>query len=214
MFKKAIALTAITASLFVGAVSPVYANNVPEFGSCVNPQWSQTQVNTLTDPNGPKHGVVGVASFIGTDTIYKSGSNAMQCLCTDTGEGYQTNWLKASYYSHDQIESMKAQGWIYVPEGQDWGLEKGPYLAKNASYTCTVCTPTPTGTVTPTPTSVPGPTPTPGVTTQVQGASANNSSSSNNSGLASTGNALVIYVSLIAGAAALILGMVLRKFSK
>lgn len=202
MFKKSIALTAITASLFVSAASPVYANSVPEFGSCVNPQWSKTQEN-----HGSNHGVVNVGTFSGVDSIYASGGNALQCLCTDTGEGYQTNWLKASDYSHEQIESLKAQGWIYVPEGQDWGLEKGPYLAKNASYTCTTCTPTPT------PTSIPGPTPTPSVTTQVQGASANNTSS-NAGGLASTGNALVIYTSLIAGAVALILGMVLKKFSK
>jgi hypothetical protein len=217
MYKKSFVMTAIAATLFMSAAVPAYANPVPQFGSCVNPQWAQTQSNS-----GSNHGVVNIGTFSGVDSIYSSGSNTMQCLCADNGEGYQTNWLKASNYSNDQIDSLKAQGWIYVPEGKDWGLESGPYLAQNVTYTCTVCTPTPTvtptGTLTPTPTNVSGPTATPGPGatatpgTQVQGASANNTSSNNV--LASTGNALVIYVSLLAGAISLIMGLFLKKFSK
>lgn len=190
----------------MSAALPVYANPVPEFGSCVNPQWSKTQENT-----GSAHGVIGVGTFSGVDSIYRSGANAMQCLCADNGSGYQTNWLKVSGYGSDQIQSLKAQGWMYVPEGKDWGLEKGAYLAKNVEYACVVCTPTPTPgvSVTPTITSVPGPTATPAPEVKVGGASANNSGP-----LASTGNALVIYVALLAGAVSLILGMILKRFSK
>ena len=206
MYKKSLAMTSIAATLFMSAALPVYANPVPEFGSCLNPQGTKTQEN-----HGSNHGVVNVGTFSGVDSIYSSNGNTMQCLCADNGAGYQTNWLKASNYSHDQIDSLKAQGWIYVPEGKDWGLDQGPYLAKNETYTCTVCTPTPTVTPTGTVITTPGPTETPGVTTQVQGASANNTSTNV---LASTGNALVIYISLLAGAVSLILGLLLKKVNK
>jgi hypothetical protein len=221
MNKKTLLLTSLAATLYMSAAAPTYANGTPSFGSCVNPQWQETQVNT-----GSNHEVINVGSFSGTDTIYSSNGNVLQCLCADNGEGYQTNWLNASGLSNGQIENLEAQGWMYVPYGSDWGLGNGPYLAQNSSYECTACTPTPTPTVTPTPsvpvtptptqgptaTPAPGPTATPGPgatatpVTQVGAASANN--------LAYTGNALAILGSLIAGAASLILGMVLRKFSK
>jgi len=215
MNKKALSLVGLSATLYLSAAFPAYANPVSSFGTCLNPQWGQTQVNY-----GSSHGVINVGSFDGTDTIYQSGSNVMQCLCTGSGAGYQTNWMKASELSQSQIDSYKAQGWIYVPYGDDWGLDKGPYLAQNVSYTCTACTPTPTPSVsvtpsitpTVTPTAGPTETPTPGSSatptpgTQVGAASANN--------LAGTGNALLIYGSLLAGAASLILGIILRKLSK
>lgn len=215
MLRKTIAITSIAATLSLSAALPAFANATPNFGTCLNPQWGQTQVNY-----GSNHGVVGVGSFAGTDTIYASGGNVLQCLCADNGEGYQTNWMKASGLSDSDIAYFKSQGWIYVPYGDDWGLDKGPYLAKNESYTCTSCTPTPTPNVSVTPTETPTPTVTPTAgptetptagptatpTTAVGGASANN--------LASTGNSLLIYISLLAGAASLALGMILRKFSK
>lgn len=206
MYKKLLSMSAIAATLYMSAALPVYANAVPDFGTCVNPQWSQTQVNT-----GSNHGVINVGSFAGTDTIYQSNGNVLQCLCTDSGEGYQTNWLKVSDYSNAQIDELKAQGWMYVPYGKDWGLDNAPYLAKNETYTCTSCTPTPT-TVTPTETPAPGPTSTPGPTTtptpetKVEAAAASN--------LASTGTKVVILVSLLAGVASLIAGMVIRKKTK
>jgi hypothetical protein len=217
MNKKTLSLFGISAVLYLSAATPVSATYVPSFGTCLNPQWSQTQVNY-----GDNHGVINVGSFPGTDTIYQSGNNVMQCLCTSTGAGYQTNWLSAQGLSESQIETLKAQGWIYVPYGNDWGLGNGAYLAQNSSYACTTCTPTPTPNVTVTPTETPTPTatPTPGPTatptpgpsatptpgTQVGAASANN--------LASTGSSLLIYGSLLAGAASLILGILIRKFNK
>jgi hypothetical protein len=215
MNKKNLSLFGISAVLYLSVAAPVSAHAVPNFGTCLNPQWSQTQVNY-----GSNHGVVNIGSFAGTDTIYSSNGNVLQCLCTDTGAGYQTNWMKASGMSQSEIDSYKAAGWIYIPYGDDWGLDKGAYLAQNSSYTCTSCTPTPTPSVSVTPTETPTPTVTPTAgptvtptngptatpTSAVGAASANN--------LAGTGSSLIIYASLLAGAASLILGMILRKFSK
>jgi len=218
MYIKALAVSSIAAALSLSVALPAFATETPNFGSCLNPQWAQTQSNY--NSNGG-NGVVGVGSFSGTDNIYSSNGNVLQCLCTDGGQGYQTNWLNASNLSQSDIDYLRAQGWIYIPDGsKGWGLDKAPYLAKNSTYACTTCTPTPTATptpsvtVTPTVTPTPGPTdtPTPGPTatptpgTQVGAAAANN--------LADTGNSLLIYISLLAGAASLMLGMILRKYSK
>jgi hypothetical protein len=225
MNKKLLSTIGISATLYLSVAFPAQAYNTPSFGTCLNPQWSETQVNY-----GDNHGVINIGSYSGTDSIYESNGNVMQCLCTDSGDGYQTNWMNASGMSSDQIQEYVAQGWIYVPYGNDWGLSNGAYLAQNSSYACTACTPTPgvTPNSTPTPTPSNGPTPTPGPTatptpgptatptpgptatptpgTQVGAASANN--------LADTGNAIVIYGSLLAGAASLVLGVILKKFSK
>lgn len=218
--KKTLITTSITGLLFMSIALPVYADPIPNFGTCLNPQWNQTQVNY-----GSNNGVVNVGTFSGTDTIYSSNGNVLQCLCTGLGQGYQTNWLKASGYSSSQIDYLTAQGWTYIPDASAWGLGDTAYLAQNSTYSCTACTPTPTPansptptpttTVTPTVTPTPGPTatPTPGPAatptpvTQVGAASANNT-------LAFTGNWLVILGVFLAGVASLILGIVLRKFSK
>jgi len=215
MYKKALAISSIAAALSMSVALPAYATEVPNFGSCVNPQWGQTQSNYNSN-NG--NGVIGVGSFSGTDNIYSANGNVLQCLCTDSGQGYQTNWLNASNLSQSDIDNLKAQGWMYVPDGRAWGLNDNAYMAQNSNYECTACsgtpTPTPTVSVTPTVTPTPGPTdtPTPGPNatatpeTQVGAASANN--------LANTGNSFLIYISLLAGAASLMLGMILRRFSK
>jgi hypothetical protein len=213
MYKKALAISSIAVALSMSVALPAYATDVPNFGSCVNPQWGQTQSNYNSN-NG--NGVIGVGSFSGTDTIYSSNGNLLQCLCTNSGQGYQTNWLNVSNLSQNDIDNLKARGWMYVPDGRAWGLSANAYMAQNSNYACTACTPTPTPavSVTPTVTPTPGPTntPTPGPNatatpeTQVGAASANN--------LANTGNSFLIYISLLAGAASLMLGMILRKFSK
>ena len=225
--KKILSAVSITGLLFMSYVLPAYADPIPTFGSCLNPQWNQTQVNY-----GSNNGVVNVGTFSGTDIIYSSNGNVLQCFCSGQGEGYQTNWLKASNYSNSQIEYLSAQGWSYIPDASAWGLGDNAYLAQNTTYSCIACTPTPTpantptpsGTVTPTATPTPGPTatptpgptvtPTPGPTatptpgTQVGAASANNNT------LAFTGNWLVILGVFLAGVISLVLGVILRKFSK
>jgi hypothetical protein len=213
MNKKTFVAALIVPTLYLSAAFPVSANSVPDFGSCVNPQWSQTQVNY-----GDNHGVVNVGTYSGTDSIYSSNGNVLQCLCTNSGAGYQTNWLNAGGYSNSEIENLEAQGWIYVPDGSLWGLSHNAYLAKNVSYSCTACTPTPTPAITDTPTPGPTATPTPGPTaTPTPGPTATPTSAvgaASADNLAFTGNALAILVSLLAGVASLIIGITLRKFSK
>lgn len=220
MNKKALlSSTVISAALFLGAATPASANAIPDFGSCLNPQWTKTQDNILHDVNGPRHGVIGIGSYLGQDTIYESNGNVLQCLCTDTGKGYQTNWLKADSLSSEQVKELKAKGWMYVPYGQDWGLQESAYLAKNSEYECEECTPTPTPTVEVTPSVTVTPTTevtnTPAPTNEEKKEESKSEESTPIiGGLASTGNAFVIYASLLAGAAAVITGMVLRKLSK
>ena len=210
MNTKNILITVTSLSLFLSAATTAHANPIPEFGSCMNPQWGMTQQN-----QGSNHGVVGVGSFNGTDTIYASNGNVVQCLCTDLGKGYQTNWLRADNLSSDQIDNLKAQGWIYVPFGDDWGLDKVPYLAKNSEYTCTSCTTTPTPTVTVTPTATPttvGPTETPGPT--ATGTPSTPTPTSGVLGLAATGSQLMTYIAVFLAAGSLMAGLFLKKFSK
>lgn len=127
-------ITAITLPvLLAGLTQPVFAVSTPDFGSCVNPQVSASQVNS-----GNNHGVVGrTTTYAGTDSIYKlSNGNVTQCLCPDNGSGVQTNWLKASNVSSSDVETLKGQGWEYVVTGSAWGLDDTPYLAKNSDYSC------------------------------------------------------------------------------
>jgi hypothetical protein len=209
MNKKALLVTVTTVTLFLSAATTAHANPIPEFGSCLNPQWSMTQQN-----HGSNHGVVGIGTYNGTDTIYASNGNVVQCLCTELGKGYQTNWLKATNYSSDQIDNLKSQGWIYVPYGDDWGLDKAPYLAKNSEYTCANCTPTPTVSVTPTvtPTTTAGPTSTPGPT--ATSVPATPTPQSRVLGFAATGSALMTYIAVFVAAGSLLAGLFLKKFSK
>jgi hypothetical protein len=131
--KKLFITTLLISALSVGVVSPVSADTTFDFGSCVNPQISASQVNY-----GSSHGVVGKSPrYSGVDKIYKfENGNVMQCLCPDAGKGIQTNWLKAEGYSEKDINVLKKQGWIYVATGSSWGLSDVPYMAKNIEYTC------------------------------------------------------------------------------
>lgn len=154
---------------------PVFAYSVPDFGSCLNPQTSASQVNS-----GSNHGVVGYdnQSFSGIDIIYYfSDNNVLQCLCTDDGNGYQTKWVKADIIGESDRKVMESEGWNYLSDAGSWGLN-GSYLAKTDKYSC-------------------------------KGAS-----QSEVLGLASTGNSTFIYGLIVAGAVALISGMILRRVSK
>jgi hypothetical protein len=131
--KKLLITAFVVSSLFAGAVAPVSADTAFDFGTCVNPQVSASQVNY-----GSSHGVVGKSPrYSGVDKIYKfENGNVMQCLCPDQGKGIQTNWLKSEGYSEKDINVLKKQGWIYVATGSSWGLADVPYMAKNIEYSC------------------------------------------------------------------------------
>ena len=114
-------------------VPSAFAATPPDFPACTNPQGPiRSQYN-----NGV-HGVVGnSAEFKGKDTVYTVNENqVLQCLCTDDGQGIQTNWWKISSLNDSEIQVLKNSGWYYVPNGALWGLDNAPYMAKNNSYTC------------------------------------------------------------------------------
>ena len=126
-------ITLFLVVVFAVSVKPVFAVSLPDFVSCVNPQVAASQVN-----NGSNHGVAGQSNaYSGTDKIYNlQNGNVTQCLCTDGGSGIQTNWLKVSQLSESDIDSLKIQGWVYIPTGSLWGLDDAPYLAKNSDFSC------------------------------------------------------------------------------
>lgn len=208
---KTLLISAAMVPAFFALAGTAHANPV-NFGSCLNPQWGASQVNYSSTAS---HGVIGVGTFAGTDTIYGSGANVLQCLCTPEGKGYQTNWMSAEGFSESLINNYKKDGWMFVATGSLYGLKDVPYLAQNSEYSCQNCTPTPTETTgtptptstSPTPTGVPGPTATP--ESKVGGAVATVTNT-----LAQTGNLGLIYSLFLTGAVALVLGLILKRFSK
>jgi len=126
IFSSIILLSEITA----GSVSAV---NIPEFPSCNNPPESVRAYH-----QDGLHGVVGnVSEYRGKDSVYNvNGGHFLQCLCTEDGEGIQTNWWKISSLSDTEVQVLKNQGWYYIVDGQLWGLDNAPYMAKNNEYAC------------------------------------------------------------------------------
>ncbi len=106
---------------------------IPTFPSCQIPQGELKAFY----PNGT-HGIPGSSSeYTGSDAVYFLTEETLaQCFCPVGGEGIQTNWWKVSELTIEQIESLVADGWIYVPNGAEWGLDEAPYLAKNETYVC------------------------------------------------------------------------------
>ena len=105
----------------------------PSFPSCVNPQ------GTLkVSYSSGVHGVPGkVDEFRGSDSVYSlTPETLIQCLCPENGDGIQTNWWKIPSLTGGEIESFKTQGWVFVPDGNAWGLDPAAYLARNVSFSC------------------------------------------------------------------------------
>ncbi|MBI3981066.1 hypothetical protein HY345_03650 [Candidatus Microgenomates bacterium] len=123
-------------SLFLITPSPAWALTIPSFPSCESPQGTLKVFYT-----SGTHGIVGsTASYIGSDKVYILNDLTLtQCFCPDNGngsQGIQTNWWKVSSLSESEINSLKNQGWIYIPDGSLWGLDKAPYLAQNTNFSC------------------------------------------------------------------------------
>ncbi len=131
MLKRMSALFAIFL-IFAFSGAHASAKTVPSFASCVNPTG-----NISATYNSGDHGIAGSTNtYTGSDTVYQlTDGNAMQCFCGN-GQGIQTNWLKASGFSEDEIKVLKSQGWITIPDGSAWGLEQGAYLAQNSDFSC------------------------------------------------------------------------------
>lgn len=119
--------------IITGIMSKVSAVEVPSFPLCSNPQGS-----IVANYDNGVHGVVGdSAQYTGRDTVYSvNETQLLQCLCTDNGQGIQTNWWKVSSLTEDQISILKSEGWILIPDGSAWGLSPSVYLARNSSFAC------------------------------------------------------------------------------
>lgn len=120
-------------ALAVFSSSRVLAITPPSFPSCLNPQG---EIKAHYDSG--VHGIPGRSNeYRGSDTVLKlSDETLSQCLCTENGEGIQTNWWKASSLSDSDIAVLKNLGWIYIPSGSVWGLEDTRYMAFNSTYAC------------------------------------------------------------------------------
>jgi len=114
-------------------VTSVFAVTTPDFPACTNP----TGILRVEHNQG-MHGVAGsTAEYKGKDSVYNlNDTQVLQCLCTEDGEGIQTNWWKISSLSDSDIQTLKNLGWYYVPNGHLWGLDNAPYMAKNGEYEC------------------------------------------------------------------------------
>ena len=131
-FMKDLSLTLLGLLLTVAIFAKSVAASEVQFSSCLTPTGS-----VVADYLNGTHGIAGQGSIEGHDTVYALGEgNALQCLCAANGSGTQTNWLKISELSEDQIKVYQNQGWIYIPDGSAWGLSQGSYLAQNSSYSC------------------------------------------------------------------------------
>lgn len=127
-------ITFLALSLLLAAGgSKAFAIVTPNFPSCENPQGS-----LVVSYDSGTHGVVGNSSnFTGKDSVYNVTDNTLiQCLCTNQGQGIQTNWWKVSSLDEIQLQTLKNMGWFYIPDGSLWGLASAPYMAINSSYTC------------------------------------------------------------------------------
>lgn len=190
--------------LFFSAAVQTEAYSVPQFTSCLNPSGT-IKANYETGT----HGIPGkTASFEGKDTVYNlSGNELTQCFCAANGSGIQTNWWKASSLTEQEIDGLKSQGWVYIPNGALWGLEDAPYLAFNSEYICkssqgSCCSPT---------TDIPGPG---GGGGQGGSGSVLGISSGSVLGLASTGNTRFLLSVLFLSVCLLIWGIILKLREK
>lgn len=169
--------------------SEVSASSEPSFPACVNPQGA-----IVANYASGTHGIVGNTSvYTGSDTVYMSSDvTYVQCFCPEnSGEGIQTNWWKITDISQEEVDFYKNLGWIFVPNGTNWGLTNDPYLAKNTSYTCRT-------------------------STNSSSSSSSNSSSSVGgvlSSLANTGNTTFLYVNAFLALSFILLGVYLHKKS-
>ncbi len=195
--------TAVIFQLLIlfSATPRVSAQTVPSFPTCANPQGTVK----VTYGEGT-HGIVGNAgTFTGSDTVFTlSGETSMQCFCADNGDGTQSNWWHVASLTEEEVQILKNQGWISVPNGALWGLAEGEWLVFNSAYACPK--------------------------SESNGDGNNNNSSSSNSsgdvlgattdpggsvlGLATTGNIATIYTLAGFGFLSLLVSYILRKVYK
>lgn len=125
----------------------------------------------------------------GSDTVYSLNGNdtLMQCFCSEDGQGVQTNWWKVSSLTDEEIQTLKNDGWFFVPNGALWGLDNTEYMAKNSDYACR------------------------GASTTSTAVLASSDTKGSVLGLASTGSATSIATLAGLGVTSLLLGLFLRR---
>lgn len=182
-----------------GLILPVYSQTIPSFTSCTNPQGS-----IRADYPSGTHGIAGeTATYSGKDTVYTlSGSTLTQCFCSTNGDGIQTNWWKASSLTPTEISILEREGWIYIPNGVLWGLDQGPYMAKNSTFSCPSSSSGGSSSTTSSSNTS---------ESRVGGASATNDNTNNVLGLAATGNIQMLLFFLFGGFFFLFLALFLKR---
>lgn len=168
--------------VLVASATKANAVTTPSFPSCLSPQGTK-KVEYLEGT----HGVPG--QFVenrGSDRVYSlTDTTLLQCLCREDGSGVQTNWWKVSSLTEDEINELRRLGWVYVPDGQLWGLDASAYMALNSDYSC-----------------------------NGQGGQILATSTSNVLGLAATGDKLPIWYLIAVGLTAIVGGRSLRHFTE
>lgn len=142
MLQRAFSFLIITFVLLSSALFPTAAfasSYLPNFSQCPNPGG-----NVVASYSDGWHWIVGNSTLQwGSDIVYSIGNNNfVQCFCPKdregnlTGMGTQTKWIYAANLSQDQQNDLKNKGWLWVADGNVFGLASGPYLAQNSSFSC------------------------------------------------------------------------------
>ncbi len=134
MTKSRIFLFLIFLSTFVLPVwAQVQTPIRPNFPECESPQG----LLKVDYPEGI-HGVPGDSTtYTGSDTVYNLSEETLtQCFCSTNGNGIQTNWWKISSLTLEEVQILQGLGWVYVPNGAEWGLQEAPYMTYSSEYIC------------------------------------------------------------------------------
>lgn len=186
-------LTFVSSAVFTPRAT--FAAEIPPLYTCIAP------TGTLkANYSAGIHGIPGdTNTYSGTDKVYTiSDDYAMQCFCPEGGTGIQTDWVKATEFSTEEIKIYTNSGWMYIPNGSPWGLQDAPYLAKNSSYACKSS-------------GSGGGSSSSSSSSGVGGASSSNTSGGSVLGLATTGNTPFILSVFLSGIALISSGILLRK---
>ncbi len=132
-YRQKISSFLLAGILLLSVAGQVRALDLPNFPTCPNP--GGTVIANY--PSGV-HGIAGsTLTYTGSDVVYKiDDSKVVQCYCSPNGSGIQTNWWKASSLTSKQKADLIATGWVYIPDGSEWGLDPSDWMAYNISFTC------------------------------------------------------------------------------
>lgn len=131
---KHIVALVLSALLLAFSFTPTRAVFDPPLFSCLQPIGT-----TIASYSSGTHGIPGnTGTFTGSDRVFNiDQSHVLQCFCpSDSSNGIQSNWWRITDLSEADQDFFVRRGWVYIPDGQPWGLAQGPYLVKNDSFQC------------------------------------------------------------------------------